>query len=108
MRAHLSFWIGFFAAALLAVPIAGGIMRSADEQILQVAIIIFVCVATLVVFLVFVLLFRDWILRKLLGRTEVALEDVAGSLVQSVAAASAGDRDAAAAHAESFVKAGIG
>ncbi|MEO0633616.1 MAG: hypothetical protein AAFY52_05730 [Pseudomonadota bacterium] len=108
MRAHLSFWIGFFAAALLAVPIAGGIMRSADEQILQVAIIIFVGVATLVVFLVFVLLFRDWILRRLLGRTEVALEDVAGSLVQSVAAASAGDRDAAAAHAETFVKAGIG
>ncbi|MEL7165820.1 MAG: hypothetical protein AAGL96_10130 [Pseudomonadota bacterium] len=108
MRAHLSFWIGFFAAALLAVPIAGGIMRSADEQILQVAIVIFVGVATLVVFLVFVLLFRDWILRRLLGRTEVALEDVAGSLVQSVAAASAGDRDAAATHAETFVKAGIG
>lgn len=83
-------------------------MRSADEQILQVAIILFVGVMTLVGTLVIVLIFRDWILRKLLGRTEVALDDVAGALVRAVSAASAGDREAATTHAQAFVQSGIG
>ena len=87
MGKHLSFWIGFFAAALLVVPVALGIMGVAEERLRQMAVVLFAGVSVLVVLLVVALFFRDAILRRVLGRSEVALEDVAGSLVSAVAAA---------------------
>ena len=108
MGKHLSFWIGFFAAALLVVPVALGIMGVAEERLRQMAVVLFAGVSVLVVLLVVALFFRDAILRRVLGRSEVALEDVAGSLVSAVAAASEGDRDKAATHARALVQGGVG
>ncbi|MEM6371829.1 MAG: hypothetical protein AAF727_03490 [Pseudomonadota bacterium] len=108
MGKHLSFWIGFFAAALLVVPVALGIMGVAEERLRQMAVVLFAGVSVLVVLLVVALFFRDAILRRVLGRSEVALEDVAGSLVGALAAASEGDRDKAADHARALVQGGVG
>ncbi|MFL4469748.1 hypothetical protein ACERZ8_07655 [Tateyamaria armeniaca] len=108
MGKHLSFWIGFFAAALLVVPVAAAIMGVAEERLRDVAIAIFAAVAALVVVLVVVLFFRDGILRRLVGRSEATLEDVSGSLVDAVTAASKGDTDTAATHARALVQSGVG
>ncbi|WP_299722433.1 hypothetical protein [uncultured Tateyamaria sp.] len=108
MGKHLSFWIGFFAAALLIVPIAAGIMGVAEERLRQAAVFIFAGVSALVVVLVIALFFRDRILRRLVGRAETTLEEVSGSLVDAVTAASKGDADAAARHARALVQGGVG
>ncbi|APX12781.1 hypothetical protein [Tateyamaria omphalii] len=108
MTKHLSFWLGVFAAALLAVPIAGGIMGATEQEVRRIAVTVFVVVAGLVVALVVALFFRDWILRKLFGRAEATLDDVSASLIAGVSAASAGDRDAATAHAQALVQRGMG
>lgn len=108
MTKHLSFWLGVFTAALLTVPIAAGIMGASEQELRRIAVIVFVFVAGLVVALVIALFFRDWILRRLFGRAEATLDDVSASLIAGVSAASAGDRDAATAHAQDFVQRGLG
>ncbi|WP_299046839.1 hypothetical protein [uncultured Tateyamaria sp.] len=108
MTKHLSFWLGVFAAALLIVPIAAGIMGAAEQELRRIAVVVFVFVAGLVLALVVALFFRDWILRKLFGRAEATLDDVSASLIAGVSAASAGDRDAATAHAQALVQRGMG
>ncbi|MEL6885809.1 MAG: hypothetical protein AAFP87_14950 [Pseudomonadota bacterium] len=108
MSKHLFFWTGFFAAALLVVPIAAGIMGAAEQELRRAAVLIFAVVSGLVLALVLALLFRDRILRAVLGRTEATLSDVSASLIDGVSAAATGDSKAATAHAQAFVQRGIG
>lgn len=97
MTKHLSFWLGMFCAALVAVPIAAGIMGAAEQELRRIAVMVFLFVAGLVLALVLALIFRDWILRKLFGRAEATLDDVSASLIAGVSAATAGDRAEATA-----------
>ncbi|MEO0866680.1 MAG: hypothetical protein AAFY39_19350, partial [Pseudomonadota bacterium] len=106
MSKHLFFWTGFFAAALLVVPIAAGIMGAAEQELRRAAVLIFAVVSGLVLALVLALLFRDRILRAVLGRTEATLSDVSASLIDGVSAAATGDSKAATAHAQAFVQRG--
>lgn len=99
MGKHLSFWIGFFAAALIIVPVAVGVWGAAGDLAEFVAVFLFGVIVALVGVLFVVLLFRDAILRRLLGRSEATLQDVSGGLVRTVSAASAGDRASAEAEA---------
>ncbi len=108
MNRHLSFWVGFFAATILAIPIASGIIGAAEQELRRAAVILFVAVVTILLILVIVLVFRDQILRRLLGRTEVALQDVAASLIRAASAAGAGDRTTATDEAQTFVRQGLG
>lgn len=95
MAKHLSFWIGFFAAALLIVPIAVGVWGAAGELAEYVAVFLFGTIAGLVVLVVVALFFRNAILRRVLRRGEASLEDVTAALVTTISSASAGDRAAA-------------
>lgn len=108
MTKHLSFWLGMFCAALVAVPIAAGIMGAAEQELRRIAVMVFLFVAGLVLALVLALIFRDWILRKLFGRAEATLDDVSASLIAGVSAATAGDRAEATAHAQALVQRGMG
>ncbi len=99
MSKHLSFWIGFFAAALLIVPIAVGVWGAAGDLVEYWAVFLFGGIVALLLVLGIFLFFRDAILRRAFGRGEATLQDVTGALVKTVSAASAGDRDAAEQHA---------
>ncbi|MDX8350772.1 hypothetical protein [Cognatiyoonia sp. IB215182] len=95
MAKHLSFWIGFFAAALLIVPTAVGVWGAAGDLTEYVAVFIFGVIAGLVALLILALFFRDAILRRMLGRGEASLHDVTAALVTTISSASTGDRAAA-------------
>ena len=60
-------------------------------------------VTGLIVSLVVILSMRNWVLRKLFGRTEVALTEVTNSLIATVSAASVGDRKAAENEAKAMI-----
>ena len=107
MQKHISFWIGFFIAFIIAVPIAAGIIGAIEAEIREAAVFIFFATAGILLVLALVLFGREWILRKVLGRTESALEDVAKSLIDVADAASTGEKDRAVAAAKSFVSQGI-
>ncbi|MEM6304274.1 MAG: hypothetical protein AAF744_06105 [Pseudomonadota bacterium] len=108
MGRQVAFWIGFFAAGLLIVPIAVGIWGASEEFARQIAVFLFGAACVLVVLLVLVLFFRDAILRRLTGQTEVALTDVVSSLIAGVSAASAGDRTRAEAEAQRVIGRAMG
>jgi len=94
MGKHLSFWIGFFAASLIIVPVAVGIWAYATEAALNWAAFVFGVAAGLVLVLVLVLFLRDRILARILQRTEASLEDVSSGAVRLASAMAAGDREA--------------
>lgn len=108
MIKHVAFWVGFFAAALLIIPVAIGVWGAADEFARNLAVFIFGAVSALVILLVIALFLRDWVLRKVLGRAETTLDEVLSSLVRGVSAASDGDRQRAEQEAQTFVKAATG
>ncbi|MCF2871071.1 hypothetical protein L0664_08330 [Octadecabacter sp. G9-8] len=108
MVKHLAFWIGFFAAALLIIPVAVGIWGAADEFARNVAVFLFGAISVLIVVLVIVLFFRDRLLRRVLGTAETSLDDVLSSLVKGVSAAAHGDRATAETEAQAFAKSATG
>lgn len=108
MAKHLPFWIGFFAAALLIVPIAVGVWGAAGEFAREVAAFTFGAIAVLVVLLVVFLFFRERILTAILGRGEATLDDLTGHVVQTVSAMSSGDRAKAEAEAKALAQTFVG
>ena len=77
---------------------------AADGFARDVAVFLFGATVVLVAALVLFLFFREAILRSILGRGEVAIEELSGSLIGAVSAATAGDRVNAANEADKFVK----
>ncbi|MBY5935353.1 hypothetical protein KUV51_20270 [Tateyamaria omphalii] len=108
MGKQLYFYLGFFSAGLLAVPMATGIMGATEQEMRRIAVTLFIAVSVLVFFLVIALFFRGWILRRMFGRAEATLDDVSASLISGVSAATAGDREAATKHAQELVQRGMG
>lgn len=108
MVKHRAFWIGFFAAALLIIPVAVGIWGSAGDFARNVAVFLFGAISVLIIVLVLPLFFRDRLLRRVLGTAETSLDDVLASLVKGVSAAAHGDRDTAEAEAHAFAKSATG
>lgn len=108
MAKHLSFWIGFFVASLLIVPIAVGVWGAAGEFAREVAAFTFGAIAVLVVLLVVFLFFREPILKALLGRGEATLDEVTGRLVQTVSATTSGDRARAEEEAKALAQTVVG
>lgn len=108
MVKHLAFWIGFFASALLIIPVAIGIWGAADEFARNVAVFLFGAISILVILLVLGLFCRDWLLRRVLGTVATTLSDVTGSLVKGVSAAANGDRATAEKEAQAFATAATG
>lgn len=108
MARHLSFWIGFFAAALVIVPVAVGAWGVTQGFARDWAAVIFIVVCTIVGLLVVVLLFRGVILRRLTGRAEATVEDISGALITGVSAAVAQDRVAAEQAADRLARAALG
>ena len=108
MGKQISFWLGFFASALVIIPSALFIWGAAEEYAREVAVFLFGATCVLVLLLVIVLFFRDRILRKLTGQTEVAATEVVSSLVSAVSAASAGNRAEAEAEAQKLIGRAVG
>ncbi|MGC1495276.1 MAG: hypothetical protein WA790_05665 [Sulfitobacter sp.] len=108
MGKHTSFWIGFFAAGLLIVPVAIGLWGAAENFARDMAVFFFGAVTVLIVVLILVLFFREKILRKVLGRGEASVEEISRSLIAGVSAASSGDMARAEAEADTLVRATVG
>lgn len=108
MGKHLSFWIGFFAASLIIVPVAVGVWGYASELALQWGFFLFGLLTGLILLLVVALFFRGYIVSRVLGRAETTLEDVAGSLARLSAALAQGDQQAIRQEAETLARTGAG
>ncbi|MDA9207493.1 hypothetical protein N9O61_01270 [Octadecabacter sp.] len=108
MVKHFAFWVGFFAAALLIVPVAIGIWGAAEEYARNLAVFLFGAISVLVALLVVLLFFRDRILQKVLGSAETTLDDVTSSLIKGVSAAARGDVPEAEQQAQAFAKSATG
>lgn len=99
MGKHTSFWIGFFAAALLIVPIAVGIWGLAGDFARDMAVFVFGAVVAMVLLLIVTLFLRDRILLRLIGRSEASIEELSRSVVSVVSALGTGDISRAEAEA---------
>jgi hypothetical protein len=108
MVKHFAFWIGFFAAALMIVPVALGIWGAADELARNIAAFMFGAIAILVLLMVVLLFLRDWLLQRLIGQSEVTLDEIVSSLVKGISAASRGDREESEREAEKLARAATG
>lgn len=107
MGKHQAFWIGFFSAVLLAVPIAVGVWGAATNFARDLAVFIFGCVSALVLGLVVLLFFRDHLIQKFLGKTASGITDFSDSLVKFASATIAGRVDEAESEARHLARTGI-
>ena len=108
MSRHLSFWIGFFAAALVIVPVAVGAWGVTQGFARDWAATFFIVICTIVGLLVIGLLFRGAILRRLTGRAEATVEEISTTLISGVSAAVAQDRAAAEREADKLARVVLG
>lgn len=108
MARHLSFWIGFFAAALVIVPVAVGAWGVTQGFARDWAATFFIVICTMVGLLVMGLLFRGAILRRLTGRAEATVEDISSTLISGVSAAVAQDRATAEREADKLARVVLG
>lgn len=108
MSRHLSFWIGFFAAALVIVPVAVGAWGVTQGFARDWAATFFIVICTIVGLLVVGLLFRGAILRRLTGRAEATVEDISSTLISGVSAAVAQDRATAEREADKLARVVLG
>lgn len=108
MAKHLYFWLGVFAATLLAVPVALGAWGAATETARNAAAFLFGVIATLVLLLVLVLLFRDTLLRKVLRLDEATLDEVAARVIGLGSAVARRDADAAGDEAAKLARTAAG
>ncbi|WP_300059073.1 hypothetical protein [uncultured Roseobacter sp.] len=108
MSRHLSFWIGFFAAALVIVPVAVGAWGVTQGFARDWAATFFIVICTIVGLLVIGLLFRGVILRRLTGRAEATVEDISSTLISGVSAAVAQDRATAEREADKLARVVLG
>lgn len=104
MRNQLSFWIGFFSASLLAVPLAVGIWFASEEFARQIAAILFIAISLLILFLAILLIFRDQLLKKVLGRHQIGLDQIAEQSVELTGAIASRDAKKADAAAKILAK----
>lgn len=108
MQKHLSFWVGFFSAVIVAVPIAVGVWGAASEFARNMSILLFGAVGTLVAVLVVVLFLRDWILRRTLGTTRATMEDFANSIGRIAASIASGDHKQLEIETQEIAKTALG
>lgn len=108
MGRHVSFWIGFFAAAFLIVPIALFAWGLAQERLFDLLAMVFGGLVVLVVLLIVGLVFRGPLLRRVLGRSEASVDEITRSLVAGVSAAATGDVKRAEAEADTLTRVAIG
>ena len=95
VQRHVAFWIGFFAASLVIVPIAIGVWGLAEDMAELWVVFLYGAIATLVGIAVLAILFRDRVMTWLLGRADASLEEVSSRLVSTIAAAVRGDHKGA-------------
>ncbi|MCI5075559.1 hypothetical protein [Oricola sp.] len=107
MQKHVHFWIGFFVAFLISLPVAVGVWAAQKGLARDLAAAAFGVTAFLVILLVVMLLFRDRILQRLIGTPRSAIEDVTKSGFEAISATLAGDRTQATHHASQAVAGGL-
>ncbi|MGI3186377.1 hypothetical protein [Nioella aestuarii] len=108
LQKHLSFWVGFFSAVIVAVPIAVGVWGAASEFARNMSILLFGAVGTLIAVLVVVLFLRDWILRRTLGTTRATMEDFANSIGRIAASIASGDHKRLETETQEIAKTALG
>ena len=104
MNKHVYFWIGVFTAALLAVPLALMVWGTVTETAMQVATFVFGAIAMLVVVLVTILVFRDAILRRILKKSEVTLDELTERAVSFASSLAQRDADRIESEAKEIAK----
>jgi len=104
MQKHVQFWIGFFAAMLVALLTTLLFWGGSKEFAESLAVIALGSTAVIVLFLVILLLFRNIILRKIIGAQTSSLDNIAAHGVKAVAATVKRDIASAEMHTEEAVK----
>lgn len=79
MMKHQSYWIGFFTASLISLPIAIGLWGASEKLVFNLAQIFFGAAIALLAVLFVVLMCRKYILRTMLGLTEATTSQVTGA-----------------------------
>ena len=95
MIRHISFWLGFFVASIAVVLVAVGAWGVAVEKALSVVAMAFGAVIALSVVAIIVFVFRDRILKRVLGVAEATLHDVNAQAFATISAATKGDVETA-------------
>ncbi|MEW7008626.1 hypothetical protein [Lentilitoribacter sp. EG35] len=106
MQKHSNFWIGFFIAFLLLVPILLGAWGIAQEHAKAMITFALGALFSAILILVLILFFRDRILEKIFGSTKSSIEDVSQEALLALTAATTGKKDEAIKHTSSLVGAG--
>lgn len=107
MKNHTNFWLGFLSAILLSVPIFFGIAGLAEEKAIDTAVVLFIVISTLIAVFIFLVLFRDRVLKKLLGQGQSSLEEIANTIGRIINAGISGDKDRVAKHSSELSKVAI-
>lgn len=108
MRNQVSFWIGFFSAALVVVAFAVGAWSVVTEKALNFVAVIFGMVIALTLALFIGLTFRRFILKKILGATEKSLDEISSDTFALISSASRGEKEEASLRASSLTRSVIG
>lgn len=108
MAKHLSFWIGFFLASLLSVPIAVGVWGTFEDKVMDWVAVLFGALAVLILSLVILFVFRRFIFSRLLGHAETTLDDAVLHLVKTIEAARTNDSQQAIASGGDLTRSLVG
>lgn len=95
LHKHFNFWIGFFVAIFLSVPIAVGVWGVLTDQAAQMVAFLTGLLIGLLILLVGGLFARDRILKAIFRSTQSSLEEIAKESIKVIEAVSDGNREQA-------------